>query len=167
MALEKILEAILTLVCVVIVAYSINLVENTKKRAHRKISFKESMDLAELPVVTLYQGDKKFNFLLDTGSNYSHISKEAVKDIKGTMIDATAKVSGIGEGLTSAVCRTTLNYKNIDYDIDLSVTDHLTDAFAAIKSETGVQVHGLIGNQFFQKYKYVLDFEELVAYAKK
>ena len=120
-----------------------------------------------MPVVTFYQGDKKFNFLLDTGSNYSHISKEAAKEIQGKTMEAQAKVSGIGEGTTSGVCRTTLSYKGVNYDIDLSITDHLTDAFAAIKTETGVQVHGLIGNQFFQKHKYVLDFEELVAYTKK
>lgn len=163
-----ILEIALTIGAVLALGYTVNLCEDIiRKRNDRKMSFRESMDLAEMPVVTFYQGDKKFNFLLDTGSNYSHISKEAAKEIQGTMIDAQAKVSGIGEGTTSAVCRTTLSYKGVNYDIDLSVTDHLTDAFAAIKSETGVQVHGLIGNQFFQKHKYVLDFEELVAYSKK
>lgn len=162
-----ILEVALTIAAVLAVGYTVNLCEDKIKRNNRKMSFRESMDLAEMPVVTFYQGDKKFNFLLDTGSNYSHISKEAAKEIQGTMIDAQAKVSGIGEGTTSGVCRATLSYKGTNYDIDLSITDHLTDAFAAIKAETGVQVHGLIGNQFFQKHKYVLDFEELVAYTKK
>lgn len=162
-----ILEVVLTIVAVLVVGYTINLCEDRIKRNNRKMSFREAMDLAEMPVVTFYQGDKKFNFLLDTGSNYSHISKEAAKEIQGEIMKAQAKVSGIGEGTTSGVCRTTLSYKGADYDIDLSITDHLTDAFAAIKTETGVQVHGLIGNQFFQKHKYVLDFEELVAYTKK
>lgn len=162
-----ILEVVLTIVAVLVVGYTINLCEDRIKRNNRKMSFREAMDLAEMPVVTFYQGEKKFNFLLDTGSNYSHISKEAAKEIQGEIMKAQAKVSGIGEGTTSGVCRTTLSYKGADYDIDLSITDHLTDAFAAIKTETGVQVHGLIGNQFFQKHKYVLDFEELVAYTKK
>lgn len=162
-----ILEVVLTIVAVLVIGYTINLCEDRIKRNNRKMSFREAMDLAEMPVVTFYQGDKKFNFLLDTGSNYSHISKEAAKEIQGKTIEAQAKVSGIGEGTTSGVCRTTLSYKGVNYDIDLSITDHLTDAFAAIKTETGVQVHGLIGNQFFQKHKYVLDFEELVAYTKK
>lgn len=162
-----ILEVVLTIVAVLVVGYTINLCEDRIKRNNRKMSFREAMDLAEMPVVTFYQGDKKFNFLLDTGSNYSHISKEAAKEIQGEIMKAQAKVSGIGEGTTSGVCRTTLSYKGANYDIDLSITDHLTDAFAAIKTETGVQVHGLIGNQFFQKHKYVLDFEELVAYTKK
>lgn len=162
-----ILEVALIIAAVLAVGYTVNLCEDKIKRNNRKMSFRESMDLAEMPIVTFYQGDKKFNFLLDTGSNYSHISKEAAKEIQGETMEAQAKVSGIGEGTTSGVCRTTLSYKGANYDIDLSITDHLTDAFAAIKAETGVQVHGLIGNQFFQKHKYVLDFEELVAYTKK
>lgn len=162
------LELILTVIGILALGYVVSLCEsNIRKNNDRKMSFKESMDLAEMPVITFYQGDKKFNFLLDTGSNYSHISKEAAKSIKGTMIDAKAKVSGIGEGETSAICKTTLSYKDKDYNIDLNVTNHLTDVFADIKKETGVQVHGLIGNQFFQEHKYVLDFNELVAYSKK
>lgn len=162
------LELILTVIGILALGYVVSLCEsNIRKNNDRKMSFKESMDLAEMPVVTFYQGDKKFNFLLDTGSNYSHISKEAAKSIKGTMIDTKAKVSGIGEGETSAICKTTLSYKDKDYNIDLSVTNHLTDVFADIKKETGIQVHGLIGNQFFQEHKYILDFNELVAYSKK
>lgn len=162
-----ILEIVLTIGAVLALGYTVNLCEDRIKRNNRKMSFRESMDLAEMPVVTFYQGDKKFNFLLDTGSNYSHISKEAAKEIQGELMEAQAVVSGIGEGMTSGLCKTTLSYKGTNYDIDLSITDHLTEAFAAIKAETGVQVHGLIGNQFFLKHKYVLDFEELVAYTKK
>ena len=162
-----IFEIVLVMLIVLALGYTVNLCEDARKKNQRKMSFRESMDLADMPVVTFYHGDKKFNFLLDTGSNYSHISKEAVKDIDGEIAETKVKVSGIGEGTTSGICKTTLEYKNAKYNIELHVTDHLTSAFAAIKEETGVQVHGLIGNQFFQQHKYVLDFEELVAYAKK
>lgn len=162
-----IFEIIVTLVAVLAIGYIVNLCEGKLNINNIKMSFRESMDLAELPVITFYQGSRKFNFLLDTGSNYSHISTEAVKKIKGTLTDTQTKVSGIGESTSSAVCKTTLSYKGSYYDIDLYITESLTDTFAAIKKETGVQVHGLIGNQFFQKYKYVLDFGELVAYTKK
>lgn len=162
-----IINVSLVLAAVLAVGYTVNLCENKIKTNNRKMSFRESMDLAEMPVVTFYQGDKKFNFLLDTGSNYSHISKEAAKELKGDIIEAQAKIHGIGEGNTTGVCKTSLTYKGADYDINLHITDHLTDAFTSIKSETGVTVHGLIGNQFFQQHKYVLDFEELVAYTKK
>ena len=43
------------------------------------ISFKESIDLTELPVITMYNGGQKLNFLLDTGSNISHLNSGAVR----------------------------------------------------------------------------------------
>jgi hypothetical protein len=131
------------------------------------MSFKESMDLAELPIVTFYQGDKKFNFLLDSGSNYSHISAIAAKNIQGTKINVESDITGIGQGKSEGMYKAVLTYKNLSFDIDLCITKHLNDSFSSIKKETGIQIHGIIGNQFLQKYKYVLDFNELVAYPKK
>jgi predicted aspartyl protease len=165
-----ILEIVITLIAVVAIGLMVNFSENKIKRNSRKISFKESMDLAELPIVTFYQGDKKFNFLLDTGSNYSHISKEAAAELVGEVQASEGQVSGIGgekADVFSGVCKTVLTYKNEQFDIELCIGEHLNDTFSAIKAETGVQVHGLIGNKFFQRYKYILDFEELVAYTKK
>ena len=60
-------------------AFIVNTVEKIRKKNNSKISFKEAMDLAELPVVTFYNGDVKLNFLLDTGSNISYINKSIVE----------------------------------------------------------------------------------------
>ena len=38
---------------------------------------------------------------------------------------------------------------------------------STMKKEYGVTIHGLLGTGFFQKYKYVLDFNEMVAYSLK
>ena len=42
----------------------------------------------------------------------------------------------------------------------------MSEAFKKIKDGNGATIHGLIGNSFMQKYKYVLDFDEMVAYSK-
>lgn len=160
-----IFDIVLVILVVIAIACFVNIVEDYRNKKS-VMSFRESMDLAEMPVVTFYQGDQKFNFLLDTGSNLSHITEDAAKRLNGQNLDAKTKVSGIGTGETSGLCRTTLSYKDVDYSIDLCITNHLSEAFADIKAETGVQVHGLIGNQFFQQHKYVLDFKELIAYTK-
>lgn len=135
-------------------------------RSHYKvrISFKEAMDLAELPIVTFYQEDKKFNFLLDTGSNQSHISMKASKKLKGKVEDISNAVCGLGKATSSLLCKALLSYKSSNYEADLYVTDGLDEAFSAIKKESGVQLHGILGNDFFQKYGYILDFENLTAY---
>ena len=45
------------------------------------MSFREALDLVGLPIVTFYQGDKKLNFLLDTGANLSVINKAALESV--------------------------------------------------------------------------------------
>lgn len=133
---------------------------------YEEISFKQGLDLTELPVITLYQGDKTFNFLLDTGSNDSIIDKNILGSIDHMMQESKASVFGM-EGNKTIVdkCYITLSYKDTEYTYTYLISD-MKAAFESIKQETGVTLHGLIGSKFFNKYKYVLDFEKLVAYSK-
>ena len=57
-------------------------------------------------------------------------------------------------------------YKDKEYQEDFQVID-LSKAFGVIKSESGVNLHGILGNSFFQKYKYVINFDELIVYSLK
>ena len=42
--------------------------------------------------------------------------------------------------------------------------DFLENAFSTIEQESGIKLHGILGNRFFEKYRYILDFKELIAY---
>lgn len=131
------------------------------------MSFQNSMDLAELPVVTFHQGDKKINFLLDTGSNNCIIDSTFLKHIKHTMLGDKTKISGLeGNPQEAGVCSITMSYKNHSYEYPYVVQD-MSAAFGSIKKETGVTIHGILGSKFFNEYKYVLDFKELIAYSKE
>lgn len=133
------------------------------------ISFKESIDLTELPVITLYNDGQKLNFLLDTGSNISHLNSKAEKllkrydEVHKTGFDI-ATATGVTEGSNRWV-GIPLQYKKQSFIEDFMLLD-LQEAFDSIKKENGVQLHGILGNSFFTKYRYVLDFEDLVAYTK-
>lgn len=131
------------------------------------MSFQNSMDLAELPVVTFRQGDKKINFLLDTGSNNCIIDSTSLKSLKHQPLDITSKVSGI-EGIESEekACILKLNYKDKEYNFPYIVKD-MKPIFDSIKKETGVTVNGMLSSKFFNEFKYVLDFDELIAYSKE
>ena len=131
------------------------------------MSFQNSMDLAELPVVTFHQGDKKINFLLDTGSNNCIIDSTFLKRLEHQPLDVTNKVSGI-EGIESEekVCILKLNYKDKEYNFPYIVKD-MKPIFDSIKKETGVTVNGILGSKFFSEFKYILDFDELIAYSKE
>lgn len=159
-------EAILIALAIVVAAFIINSVEDYSR--HRdEMSFREAMDLAELPVVTFYQGTEKFNFLLDTGSNHSHISVEAEERIKGVPMVGSENVQGVGGAMAvDRAVNATIEYKSKSYEVLLLVGEHLSDTFRTIKETTGVQVHGILGSSFLSDNRYVLDFDELIAYSK-
>lgn len=159
-------EAILIALAIVVAAFIINGVEDYSR--HRdEMSFREAMDLAELPVVTFYQGTEKFNFLLDTGSNHSHISVEAAERIKGVPMVGSENVQGVGGAMAvDRAVNATIEYKSKSYEVLLLVGEHLSDTFRAIKETTGVQVHGILGSSFLSDNRYVLDFDELIAYSR-
>lgn len=141
--------------------------DNNEIDKDKVISFGPGFALTELPVISLYQGDQSFNFLLDTGSNDSIIDSNVLDRIEHVMTEKQNKLYGMeGNAKVVNICSITLSYKDNDYPYDYNVQD-MSVAFGNIKAETGVTLHGIIGSKFFNTYKYVLDFESLIAYSKK
>lgn len=151
--------------CAAIIA-SAALIRKYSKRYKSAISFRESLDLTGLPVITFNQGKNKFNFLLDTGATNSVINEAQLSNIKHDVIEgAQCEVYGI-EGNTQTVPFVEIKFKrDIDYIGNFQVVD-LSSAFDAVKAETGVTIVGILGNDFFQNYKYVLDYNTMIAYSK-
>lgn len=143
--------------------YHISIVRKNKNY----ISFKEAMELMELPVITFYVKDKKLHFLLDTGSNYSALNKNIIKTIEHKESEKKGQIYGI-DGIIHEInyAEITLSYRDKKYQEEFQLID-LEDSFGRIKEEFGVTLHGIIGSAFMEKYKYVLDFKEMIAYSKK
>ena len=161
-----ILEIIGVVILVLVVAFITNTIDDMRKRNNSKISFKEAMDLVELPVVTFYNGDKKLNFLLDTGSNVSYINSSIIPLLDHEKTDKEMNTIGIeGNKVSNQFCKMSVTYKNQVFEEEFSIAD-LDEAFSVVKQESGVQIHGILGSKFFERYKYVLDFKELIAYIR-
>lgn len=161
-----ILEIIGVVILVLVVAFIANTIDDMRKRNNSKISFKEAMDLVELPVVTFYNGDKKLNFLLDTGSNVSYINSSIIPLLDHEKADKEMDTIGIeGNKVSNQFCKMSVTYKNQVFEEEFSIAD-LDEAFSVVKQESGVQIHGILGSKFFERYKYVLDFKELIAYIR-
>ena len=153
-------------ILVLVIAFIINTIDDIRKRNNSKISFKEAMDLVELPVVTFYNGDTKLNFLLDTGSNVSYINSSIIPLLVHEKTDKEMNTIGIeGNKVSNQFCKMSVAYKNQVFEEEFSIAD-LDEAFGVVKQESGVQIHGILGSKFFERYKYVLDFKELTAYIK-
>lgn len=129
------------------------------------IEFKTSMDLSGLPVITFYQGSNKFNFLLDTGSSASYL--DIASTVERTDVpDAKADMIGI-EGNKTECCISNVEFYRNDtkYTCTMRVLN-MNNALSEIKSQFGISISGILGNDFFVKYKYCLDFKDLVAYRR-
>ena len=105
-------------------------------------------------------------FLLDTGASYSSINEAALEGI--TYVETGERGYGMGiEGNVQedrGYVRMNVDYRSQSYEDDFQVVD-LSQAFGMIKQEYGINLHGILGSTFFQKYRYVLDFSELIAYS--
>lgn len=163
-----VLEIIGIMLAVIILSIIINGVEGyCKQKKRENMSFREAMDLVELPIVTFYNKDTKLNFLLDTGSDLSYINKSILPSLEYTEISESRNIISVGGNTQSlGCCNMAVTYRNQKF-IDRFYISDLNEAFGAIKAETGVQIHGILGSKFFAKYKYILDFESLIAYSKK
>lgn len=164
-----ILNAILVLAGVAAIASVINLFD-------RKVSPIDSVPMeiqlpGNLPIIALFSNGNMFNFLLDSGSNISHICAEYYEalgaEIIGTYEDG--EVAGLGATNTGVtMCSTTLrDILGNEYKVNLSVSNQLSAVAKSIEASTGVQIHGLLGTDFLKANNYVIDFKALAVYPCK
>lgn len=163
-----VLEIVGMLLAVVILAVIINGVDDYCRQKNRvNMSFKEAMDLTDLPVITFYNNGKKFNFLLDTGATMSVIDSNVLSNLSHENLDDAGSVYGMeGNRIEVSYVKALLEYKGRNYEEVFQVIN-MSAAFNQVKSESGVTLSGILGSLFFKKYQYVLDFESLIAYSKK
>lgn len=167
MELAIIWKIVIALLIAVIAAALAHIVDLTRNKITNSISFRESMDLTDLPVVTFRQGKDRFNFLLDTGSSLSVINEKVLDFINHTTLDYKGSIYGMeGNTKETSFVNISLAYKDKEYEEEFQVVD-MSAPFNKVKQDSGVIIHGILGNSFFTKYEYVLDFKELIAYSKK
>lgn len=160
---------VIIIICVIILIITAAIITGILagiKKKNSEISFREAMDLVELPVITFYNGDRKINFLLDTGSNISYLNKSVVSSL---VVESTGEESNIigieGNKVNCKICKMIIRRKNQEFEEEFSIAD-LDKAFRIVREESGVQIHGILGSRFFEKYKYVLDFKDYIAYVR-
>lgn len=158
---------ILTLVFAAGVCALAGLIIERKNREERvTISFKEAMNLVELPIITFTNNNVKLNFILDTGSNISHINSTVLDKLDYKVGKTKYNTTGFtGDSQKSTTCVMSLYHNGIEFKNTFAVSN-LDAAFGAVKQQSGVTVHGILGSIFFAKYKYILDFDKLKAYPK-
>lgn len=133
--------------------------------AKRNMSFIESINLTGLPIITFHNNGNPVNMVLDTGSNVCVINQNVLKDLKYEVAEEYTGIIGIqgeaGEGQTVIL---PLSYKDYEFDFECYAIN-MAETVQSMRKEYGVTIHGLLGTGFFTKYKYILDFNSMVAYS--
>lgn len=161
-----VMSLIISIAIVVVFACIANVIMDIRKSkiVRDRMSFRETMDLCSLPIITFINNDKKVNFLLDTGATTSIIDKNVLHDLKYDELSKIGDIYGMeGNIQETPFIAMSLIYKDKIYEDEFQVVD-MSGPFGNLKADYGVNIHGVLSSTFFQKYKYILDFEELVAY---
>lgn len=128
------------------------------------MSFKQSMELCDMPIVTFYIGDRKLNFVLDTGCVQSMLDADVIDKYKLDInyTKETFEVWGAnGKCSTDKMGVLCLYYNNKKFEETFVCSSTIKHTFSWLKQNKGVTVHGLLGSNFFNTYKYILDFNKL------
>ena len=164
--MEFVLQIVLVLLLAGIAAIAAHFVDTARKKvSYDSKSFRETMDLCELPIVTFMNNGKKLNFLLDTGASKSVIHSGALEGLTYKSINKSGDVYGMdGKRKDVSFINMSIEYRGKDYNEEFQSID-MSVPFSNLKADFGVNLHGILSSTFFQKYKYVLNFDELVAYS--
>jgi len=119
-----------------------------------------------LPLIIVEVFNQELCFLLDTGSNRNIIDQRIYHHFN----DKLSAQSGVG-GLLSLAGNTGESIE-IDIPFEFERTSYCEPflctgeihSFDEIKSESGLQIHGILGSQFFVKHDWIIDFEKQTVY---
>lgn len=163
--MELIFDILFIIILVSACAILAHFVCDKRKPNLNKMSFRETMDLCDLPIVTFLNNGNKFNFLLDTGASKSVINTEVLQSMSYKEANISGNVYGLdGKKYETSYVNVFLNYRGREYEEEFQVLD-MSAPFGNLKSDFGINIHGILSSSFFEKYRYILDYNELVAYS--
>lgn len=105
----------------------------------------------------------KLCFLVDTGATHNILFSFVYEHLKHSLSATREKclVMGIGGEKKEAMqIKTQLSFSGQNSSVLFSVIDS-DKAVAQIQSETGIQIHGILGIPFLIDHKWILDFSNL------
>jgi len=132
-----------------------------------KISFKKEFHSIGVPLIKLKFNGKLEWFLVDTGSNVNYLRKNIYEELE-------VKPEIIGNDIIkNSTCTTESNVIKINLSFNKTkFNDEKFHIMSIAPFDNGLfkgkyNIIGLIGNEFFEKYKLTIDFDKLIIWIKK
>lgn len=130
---------------------------------HEITSFKKVMSKTGMIYLTFTCQGKELNFILDTGSTISYIEESAVIDLN--IKRKPCNEISIGLGGNNAMTE----YANLILETPTTITsiDMPLSNFSRAFEGFDVEIHGLLGNNFLEASKYIIDYEKMKIFKPK
>lgn len=136
-----------------------------------KVSFKKHFGKVNVPLIKMKINGQLRYFLVDTGSEMSILSSEVFetlpKESYSKVIGQSVSVTGFtGKTDEKPVILTNLSFKNDKYeDVSFIISD-ISYVFNYIKDNSKIEIAGILGSYFFNKYRWSIDFDERCIWIK-
>lgn len=151
--------------------YDNGIVKSTVKNGVEIIQFSQDhMKKGGLPVIPLKFNGLTYNFLIDSGANINVLDRRVFEEVNKDKTISLREGTTIttGGGVSEEVGQKadiTFKYKNRKFEEIFDILD-VSVAFDNIQLVDGVTLHGILGTHFFNKHRWILDFENMVVWIK-
>ena len=130
-----------------------------------KISFKDTIDKTGLPIVSFSQNDKHFDFIIDTGAEYSVINSNSLESLKYIELEGNGVVYGIeGNEKETTSIGVVLYIDDKEFTEVFQITN--VPGMEVVNNMYGTNVIGILGSQFLIRYKFIIDYEKFHIYGE-
>jgi len=133
-----------------------------------EISFRETLELVEAPVVTFKTKANngtilKLNLLIDTGSSHSFFDTNVIGDVDIMMYDKNNTNHSVttqgGELDVTNSISLSFSYDLFNFEENFLLLD-MTKTNQFLREKHGFQIAGILGNTFFKETKTYIDYEK-------
>lgn len=127
---------------------------------------KDALTYIGLPVLKLISNNKSYYFIIDTGSDSSHLNSSSDLENEQLDIQDGVVVGMTGEEVACKFCKAKFTINGIEMS-QIFRTTNLDDAFACIEEERGLKISGILGTDFLINHNYCIDFKDYIIYKRK
>lgn len=160
---------LLLMICILIVV-TIVMIHKRRNMMNFTVPFGGSVDLTGMPIITMNSNNHVLYMLLDSGCSMNAIDKSIVKHIDSAIVNNTEKKVAIamnGAVVYDGMSKVTLSCYDKYFSDYFAITD-FSVVNRKLEERYGkkFKIDGILGVSFFNKYKYILDFNKNFLYIK-